>query len=92
MEQYLAPAVMVALAGLILQGIKAALDLHDRAVSRTFAQRQGNIALFVALVQIVEESGLTPGEALAVKRWLVRSLLADTLSDEILTVLKLSSE
>jgi len=92
MEQYLAPAVMVALAGLILQGIKAALDLYDRTVSRTFAQRQGNIALFVALVEIVEESGLTPGEALAVKRWLVRSLLADTLSDEILAVLKLSSE
>lgn len=88
MEQWLAPAIMVALANLVLQVIKAAFDLYDRALSRKLARQQYDIALLVAAMEIVDGFGLAPGEALAVKRWLVRSLLADALPDEILAILK----
>jgi hypothetical protein len=88
MEQWLALAIMVALANLILQVIKVAFDLYDRALARKLARRQYDIALFVALVEIVDSLNLAPGEALAVKRQLVRSFLADALPAEILAVLK----
>lgn len=88
MEPWLAPAIIIALANLVFQGIKAALDLYDRALSRKLARRQCDIDLFVALLEIVEDLGLPPGEALAVKRRLIRSLLDDTLPAEILAVLK----
>lgn len=88
MEQWLAPAIMVALANLIFQGIKAAFELHDRLSSRKLARRQCDIALFAALMETAEDLDLTPGEAIAVKRWLVRSLLADALPAEILAILK----
>jgi hypothetical protein len=82
MEQWLAPAIMVALANLIFQGIKAAFDLYDRLLSRKLARRQCEIALFAALMESVEDLNLSPGEVMAVKRWLVRSLLADALPAE----------
>jgi hypothetical protein len=87
MEQWLAPAIMVALANLILQVTKVALDLYERALARKLARRQYDIALFVALVEVVDGLNLAPGEALAVKRRLLRSLLADALPAEILAVL-----
>jgi len=90
MEQWLAPAILVTLANLIFQAIKAGFDLYDRASSRKLARRQCDIDLFVALLEIVDDLDLPPGEALTIKRRLIRSLLADTLPTEIHTVLKLN--
>ena len=89
MEAYLSPAITVAIIGLILQGIKAGLDLIDRWISRKFDKRQNNIALYLALTELTESSGLSPGEVMEAKQILIKHLLADTLSPEILGVLGL---
>ena len=89
MEKYLAPAVLVALAGLVAQGIKAALDLYDRAAARQAARRQGDIALCVALMQLTDATSHTSGEILAIKKALVSQLLSDTLSSDLLGTLDL---
>ena len=89
MEEFLTPAITVAIIGLILQGVKAGLDLVDRSISRKFVMRQSNIALFLALMQLTEAAGLTPGEVIEVKEILVKHLLADTLSPETLGILGL---
>ena len=83
MDAYLTPAILVGIAGLTLQGIKAGLDLYDRIKSRRDTRRQEIIDLFVTMMQLTESAGLTQGEAMQAKLALVKLLLADTLSPEI---------
>lgn len=90
MEEYLAPAIIVAIIGLILQGIKASIDIANEYSARKLAKRQRNIALFVALMQLTDAAGRTPGEKLIIKEKLITYLLSDTLSKDILDLLQLN--
>lgn len=92
MEAYLAPAVMVALAGLILQGVKAAIDLWQQAAAQKAVNRQRNIALYVAISQLIDASAATSGECLEAKRRLANLVLRDVLTHQILVLLNLQPE
>lgn len=88
-EDFLAPAILVALAGVIVQGMAAALDLYDRLKAREMANRQRAIALCVALMGLGDALPRSEGEVLEIKRKLVGSLVSETLPNDLVEVLGL---
>ncbi len=88
MEDYLAPAVLVAIIGMIFQGIKALIDIIDNIKNRKITKRQERISLYGALIELLKNSGLTDGEIYSTKLELIDQLLSDSLPDDLLTKLK----
>ena len=90
MDAYLAPAIVVALIGIIIQGIKALLDLIDRAKARETSERQSRIALCVALMGMVNVMSVPEGAKVEYKESLIKSLLSDMLTEDINQLLRLT--
>ncbi|MBN2100234.1 MAG: hypothetical protein JW753_11635 [Dehalococcoidia bacterium] len=90
MEGYLVPAVVIAIVSIIIQGIWAGFELYDRRKARSLAARQGSIALCVALMQLADATGRSPGETLEIKKSLVRELLSGAVPEDVLRQLGLS--
>jgi hypothetical protein len=89
MIDILTPAIIVAIAGIIVQGIKALLDLLDQVKSRNTVTRQKNISLAVALMQLIDVTSHSMGEKLILKEKVVKYLLKDTLPEEIIKILNI---
>jgi hypothetical protein len=88
-NDFLVPAVFVALLGLILQGIKALLDIFNQFRSRKLARQQSLISLTTALFQLLDASSHTGGEKLTIKQELANQLLIDVVPQEIIELLSL---
>lgn len=90
MIDWLAPAIVVALLGLILQGMKAAYDLYDRKEARQAAKHQSNISLCVALMQLTDAmSHKSDGERLEIKEKLIKAFVSNVLPGDIGHILDL---
>jgi hypothetical protein len=89
MEPYLAPAVVIALIGIVVQGIKAILDIIDRAKARRIGERQRKISLCVALMSMINEMSLSDGKKVEYKEKLIKHLLSDMLTEDLVLLLDL---
>jgi hypothetical protein len=81
-EDSLTPNIVFEVARLILEGIKTGLDLVDRKKAKKEARRQRKIALYLALMQLTESSGLPAEEVSRIRETLAHLLQADGLADE----------
>ncbi len=83
-EPLVKPAVAVALLSVVVQGVKAAVDLVSQARARRISSRQAMISYVTALFALVDGMPLGNAERAVLKSKLASELLPGQLPEAIL--------
>lgn len=85
-EELLEPAILVALAAVIVQGIKSVYDIVDASWGRRQARQQQQISYVAALLNLVDAMPINEGAKVDLKVKLVKGHLPSGVPSELLTV------
>ena len=87
LERLITPAVVVALLSVIIQGIKAGVDLISQVRARRISVRQAQITYVTALFALVDGIPLENAQCAVLKMKLARQLLPGELPEMLREVI-----
>lgn len=79
----MAPAIIIALISVIIQGLKILIDLIIQMVNKKNSDRQNNLAFLTILNSFIDSSSLDEGEKIAAKVSFIKQYSSDDLPENI---------